>query len=529
MRKPNILWIMTDQQSAHMMSCAGNPHVSTPNMDRIANAGVRFTKTYCTNPVCLPARFSLLTGLYPGDAAVRSNDFWRESPGLPDEVEKNGLGTLLKNGGYNAVYGGKEHFPFTTATALGFDNLCKDERDELADNFADYLQNYRDDKPFAMVASFINPHDICYMAILDAAGHDGKGIFPAEALAQAKAEVDTCREAEKLPVGMSEEEFFATVCPPLPSNYLPAADEPEAISILQEERSFKQRAREQYSDERWRIHRWAYKTLTEKVDGQIGKLLDALEKSGRWDDTVIIFTSDHGDMDASHKMEHKECLYEECCRVPLLIKGVGGADGELETGLVCNGLDLFPTILDYAGIKAPDYLEGFSLKGRAQGTQELTVRENLVVECENGIMAVDKHGKYVRYDRGARAEQFYDLGENPGEMYDQLADPRFASRVAALGRALDSHLDTRTARFGIGALSTDPEAVRYTPQMLLGNLLSDEKAVEMLEKRKPGITKNPMYAMAGGMPVIVVLSGLSGEDRHVYETVLGELRTQYNS
>jgi len=450
MKKPNILWILTDQQSAGMMSCAGNRSIDTPNMDRIAKDGLRFTNAYCTNPICMPSRFSLLSGVYPLDAAIIHNEPERTSPGLPAEVETNGLGKLLKGQGYNAVYGGQEHLPFTSSTGLGFDNICSDQREKLADTCADYIRNYRDGKPFAMVASFINPHDICFMAILDEIEHRNKRVLP-EWLAGMEIDAATCREAEKLPEGISRKQFFSEVCPPLPLNFLPAPDEPEAIAALQTDRSFKQFVRESYTDERWRIHRWAYKNLTEKVDGQIGKLLDALFGAGLWEDTVIIFTSDHGDMDASHKMEHKECLYRECCNIPLIIKGIGGPAGGSEEKPVSNGLDIFPTILEYAGIRPPGYLEGFSLKENVQGTRALP-RRPLVVECEYGLAATDGRYKYTHYYRGARADQFYDLSVNPGEMYNQIVEERYREKADELRSAIDNHLALRPARFGIGRL-----------------------------------------------------------------------------
>lgn len=520
MKKPNILWIMTDQQSANMMSCAGNPWVHTPAMDSIARDGVRFSQAYCVNPVCLPSRLGMLTGLYPGDAAIYTLDHFQASPGLPAAVTENGLGTLLKRHGYNAVYGGKEHLPYTTAADLGFDKLCTDERGGLAEQFAGYIRSYRDEKPFAMVASFIDPHDICFMAILDAAEQGVTGNFPKDFLKNAPAEAINCRAAQALPPDMDEEEFFAAHCPPLPDNYLPAPDEPEAIALLQAERDFKQFARECYTDRQWRLHRWAYKNLTEKVDGQIGILLDALRESGRWEDTVIIFTSDHGDMDAAHKMEHKECLYEECCRIPLLIKGVGAAAAH-EPGLVCNGLDLYPTVLDYAGIPLPEYLEGYSLKGRVQGTAPLHHRDVLVVECENGHMALDGSGKLVRYDRGARAEQFYELAENPGEMYDQSGDARFAQRIAALRRAIDTHIAARPGRFGIHSLS--PRDVQYTECMAFSDFMHDEAV--LLHLQSP--LKEKLTAFAGTrLPVMAGFAVMTAEEKAAVQTLLAGLRAE---
>ena len=94
-------------------------------------------------------------------------------------------------------------------------------------------------------------------------------------------ETETVHEAMRIPEGMHPDVFYRTICPTLPKNYEPAADEPEAIKMMQEQRRFKKLAREQYTDERWRLHRWAYGKLTEKVDGEIGRLLCALKDSGK--------------------------------------------------------------------------------------------------------------------------------------------------------------------------------------------------------------------------------------------------------
>lgn len=432
-RKPNILWIMTDQQSAGMMGCAGNSYVDTPNMDSLADAGVRFERTYCSNPVCLPSRFSLFTGLYPSAAGIRSNDFRRESDGLPECVLENAMGKLMTDAGYQAVYAGKEHLPFTDAKGLGFTYLSPDEGERMARVCAEYIENYTFEKPLFMVASFINPHDICLMAI----GDYEKEMNQEEATAIRAWFTDGFRlieELDRIPEGVSEEEFFSSICPPLPENYEPSADEPEAIRLLQEQRIFKKLAREGYSDERWRMHRYIYARLTEIVDRQIGQVLKALKDSGHYDDTVIIFTSDHGDMDAAHKMEHKECLYEEAVRVPLIIKGIGQNTGEgtLNDELVCNGTDLFVTVLDYAGIEKREYLPGFSLKDEVESRQPVCKRDFVVLECENGIGVVGKEGKYVRYDRGKGREQYYSFDEDILEMKNQIEDMQYSETISKM-------------------------------------------------------------------------------------------------
>jgi len=440
MKKPNLLWIITDQQSANMMSCMGNQYVKTPNMDYLARKGILFENAYCTNPVCLPSRFSLFTGLYPGDIGVRSNEYQNEAVGLPSYILENGLGKLLKKQGYAAVYGGKEHLPFMDAAQLGFDYICQDEREILATELSDYIRYYNSEQPFAMVASFINPHDICFMAIDDFA--DEEGAVADYFRTYFKDDIACLREHEKLPKDMHPDIFYECVCPPLPDNHMPAKDEPEAIRMMQNDRNFKKLARERYSDQRWRLHRWAYANLTQKVDRQIGIVLRALIDAGLWDDTVIIFTSDHGDLDASHKMEHKTALYQECCRIPLIIKGIEkNFANRTSQRLVSNGLDCICTLMDYAGISKPDYLNGLSLMPLVENIAEINPdwRNVLMIESEYGLAAIGGHYKYVQYFNGARREQFYDLSVNPGEQYNQIAEIRYLDHITQLKDAVKKH------------------------------------------------------------------------------------------
>ena len=436
-KRPNILWIMTDQQSANMMSCAGNPYLHTPNIDFLASRGIRYTNAYCTNPVCLPSRFSLFTGLYPSEVGIRSNNYKEEmtQETLPDYLLANGFGTLMKQAGYRTVYGGKEHLPAANAAELGFDYICEDDRGILSDTCAEFITNYHDERPYFMVASFINPHDICFMAISDNAV-DEQDVYIRD---HYPVENTTMRAAQAPPEGVSEEDFYTKVCPPLPDNYLPAGDEAEAISIMLSKRMFKRLARSNYTERDWRLHRYTYARLTELADRQIGKILDAVIQKGELDNTVIIFTSDHGDMDASHKLEHKTALYQECCKIPLIIKGISGCSGgKTCDGLVSNGLDLIPTVLDYAGAPVPPYLTGLSLRATAERQTDYVERQSLIVESEFGNMAVDKRHRLARYFAGARNEQFYDSATNPHEKFNQIDDRRFQADVERLRAILDA-------------------------------------------------------------------------------------------
>ena len=345
--RPNLLYIMTDQQHAGMMSCAGNKHLKTPAMDSLAAAGTRFERAYATNPVCIPSRVSMFTGQMPSRYGVRSNAEGRNQ--IPEAARKQAMGWIFRNAGYETAFGGKTHWiRGMNPESLGFDHLTPDERDELADQCVRFLQAKRP-RPFLLVASFINPHDICYMAIDDFTRAAGKPVmYP-----QSRREREALAAALRLPENVLREEFFRSLCPPLPDNFEIPALEPECVAT-DYVKGFRQYARTEWSAERWRLHRWAYCRLTESVDAQIGRVLDALRRAGLEERTVVVFSSDHGDLDAAHRLEHKSVLYEEAARVPFIVSF--GSFVDESTAL--------------ADIVLPDhsYLERFDTRVPAGGT-----------------------------------------------------------------------------------------------------------------------------------------------------------------
>lgn len=417
--RPNILFVMTDQQGASMMRCAGNRWLDTPAMDRLASDGIRFERAYCTDPVCVPSRFSLMTGRMPSEIGLRGSVTTDLDP-IPRHIVETGAGRRLRAAGYETMYAGKQHLPCMTAEDIGFNVLTHDERDGLADACAGYLREYRAGKPFFLVASFVNPHDICYLAIRAFARTEAER----ERIARSKLPLTALDEALACPAGMDEETFLADVCPPLPPNVEPQENEPEAIRRFLEQRPFKKNARDHWRDRDWRLHRWAYCRLTERVDRQIGRVLDALYESGRSRDTIVIFSSDHGDMDGAHRMEHKTAFYEEACRVPFTIAGPGVRRGTVDMRhLVSNGLDLVPTLCDYAGLPAPADLKGRSLRPLAESESCSSWREDLALESEIGRMVMTDRYKYMQYDAGKNREQLMDLENDPHETRNALLDP----------------------------------------------------------------------------------------------------------
>lgn len=440
-QRPNIIYIYTDQQSETMMSCAGNKYLETPAMDYIANNGIRFTRAYATNPVCSPSRVSMMTGRFPGYFIDKDGNQARENrgsmqiPEVSQEVKSTTIAAFLKKAGYDLVFGGKEHLPPSlTPKALGFKDITDNERDILANEAAKYIRQ-KHEKPYFMIVSLINPHDICYMAIRDFAKTDGEKRL----VKNGKIEVATLDEALKIPEGVSEEKFFAEYCPPLPPNFEPQEDEANAIGKLLDERPFRKSAREEYTEKRWRMHRWAYARLTEVVDAQIQVVLNALKESGQEDNTLVIFSSDHGDNDASHRLEHKTVLYEESANIPFaaMWKGHIPAGQVNNKDLVSNGLDLLPTVCDYAGIKAQTDPRGRSLRPLFEG-KDVEWRKTLGVEGQISRMVVSEDGyKYVRYDAAGFEERLMDLNKDPFEKTHFTNDPDHKKVLFELQKAFD--------------------------------------------------------------------------------------------
>lgn len=412
--QPNILLIITDQQYAGMLSCAGNPYVKTPAMDSLAAAGARFELAYCAAPVCVPSRFSMLTGVLPSRIEMETNEDMKTcKKNVSPEILADSMGQIFSKAGYETVYGGKQHVPMTIE-ATGFRDVEKNAGMKLAETSAEFLRQPHD-KPFLLVASFINPHDICLMALSDEKTPGNiKGPKP-------------LIEALKLPLGMTPEYFFSSVCPPLPANYAIPPGEPEAI-LAADKRSFRTHARNNWNDEQWRMHRWAYAKLTEVVDSEIGMVLAALRETGLDKNTLVVFVSDHGDMDASHRLEHKSVFYEESSRVPLIVswKGVTMPGLVDKKHLVSTGLDLIPTLCDFAGIPVPPELKGRSVRPLAEGRTSPTWPKTLVAENGDSRMLRSARYKYIVYASGANREMLTDMVKDPGEMKNLALQPEFA-------------------------------------------------------------------------------------------------------
>jgi arylsulfatase A-like enzyme len=187
-----------------------------------------------------------------------------------------------------------------------------------------------------------------------------------------------------------------------------------------------------------------YHRLTESVDAQIGRALTALKKAGLEENTIIVFTSDHGEMNRSHGLITKNVMFEECQRVPLIFAGKGIKSNTVDTStLTCNGLDFLPTICDLAGIEIPKGLPGVSLKPLLTGQGQAPDRKYIITEDYNAYQINDGRHKYTVYELPGNPEMLTDLAVNPGETINYSDDPAYHAIKTALKKELMADLSRR--------------------------------------------------------------------------------------
>jgi arylsulfatase A-like enzyme len=411
--RPNILMITTDQQFGDAMSCRiGNRYLKTPHMDSLAASGMLFERAYCANPICVPSRTSLFTGRYPVETNVEVND---TSP--IDAARFPCIGAQLRKAGYATGYFGKWHLPFAQGKNQihGFEVLKWDkERGDAAtkENASAFIRAKRGG-PFFAVASFLNPHNICEWARGQELSEGDVGAPPP-----------------------SEQ------CPPRRANFAAQKDEPDIVATMRESyQATPMFPVGMFDEDKWRQYLWAYYRLIEKADAHIGGVLQTLRDAGLEKDTLVIFSADHGDCQGAHGWNQKTILFEEATRVPFILSWKGTTRPGTSTRLVNTGIDLWPTLADYAGIGTGDGYPGLSLKATANGAIEKELREYVVVSDElaqgapvkgkelspHGRMVRSQRYKYCVYSEGEHRESLVDLEKDPGEMTNLVHDVKFSA------------------------------------------------------------------------------------------------------
>jgi len=400
LRRPNVLFIMTDQQTVRAMSAYGNLHLKTPHMNSLAAHGVRFEKSYCTAPVCGPARSSLVTSRMPHVTGVNGQT---PDPSIPN------MGQVFHGAGYVTAWTGKWHLPksYPQGPVPGFEYLCVPDGTKfglgsqtdgpVADEAIAFLRREHE-RPFLLGVSLHNPHDICWSVRAD-----------------------------------PPEPIDARLLPSLPANFEIDPNEPAFITACRHRTHYgpENTYTRNWDRTRWRAYLYQYYRHAEEVDAEIGRILRVLRERDLAGNTLIVFTSDHGEGAAAHHWVVKLMLYEEPVTVPLIVswKGVTPA-GRVDTSHLVSGLDVLPTMCDYADIPLRAGFEGMSLRPLINRPTR-PGREFVVTELQSDNQDPTKRGrmlrtrryKYVAFSHGARREMLFDLDRDPGEMSNLASEP----------------------------------------------------------------------------------------------------------
>ncbi len=431
----NLLFVFTDQQTARAMSAAGHRYVRTPRLDALAATGVRFTNSFCAAPLCSPSRGSLATGRLPAGSGVTTNH-----QALPPHLPH--LGGTLRTAGYETVWAGKWHvpeeYPLAGEPIPGFETLALPGRqtdrngypvrldgrpgawdhnlgayvdDPVAEAAADWLRRPRA-KPFCLAVSLMNPHDICFPEAWPRAG---------------------------TPPGVD--------LPPLPANFEPPAGEPALLADTRYTHEGMAKVAKDWGEREWRTARWIYDRFTEMADRAVGVVLEALKESGKEKETLVCFTSDHGEGAGAHRWLGKLSFYEEAVAVPFVLSCPGTVPARVDADHLVSGVDVLPTLCDYAKVPVPGGLDGMSVKPVVDdpakpGRDAVVVAMHPVWKgsTDEGRLLRTQDWAFAAYSRGPVPESLYDLREDPGETRNLAGDPARTSVRSDLRALLASKL-----------------------------------------------------------------------------------------
>lgn len=421
-KKMNIVYIMTDTQARHMVGAYGDKSVGTPNIDKLADEGVRFDNAYTTAPICTPARGAIFSGQAP-----QVNGAWTNNISTHASVPL--MGTIFEYYGYKIGYTGKWHLDGTGyfgdgqpgggfpadwwydgkcyADDLGperFDTYRKvhsvadaqaaDFTDDecwgyrVADRAVDFLET-AGDEPFVLAVSFDEPHH--------------PSVAPKEYW-EKFAEPDAITKRE--------------------NDYAPLADNKPRMQHIQ---ASQQTGKDIYLSPMDGLY-----GCNSFIDTQIGRVIDKVTEL-HGDNTMIIYTSDHGDMLGSHGLWYKgPQMYQECINIPFIVRMPGGPVGAVSTSLISH-LDIIPTMLDLAGVTAPASLHGTSFLPILNDPTTKT-RENVMVNFHRFSINFDLFGSFypIRCAVGERyklainlfdTDELYDLENDPYEYVNLIDDP----------------------------------------------------------------------------------------------------------
>ncbi|MBI1310232.1 sulfatase-like hydrolase/transferase [bacterium] len=495
-KRPNILFIFSDDHAAHAISAYGSKINQTPNLDRIANEGMLFENCFCTNSICGPSRAVILTGKHSHLNGFRQN-------GNRFDASQQIFSRLLQQAGYNTAMIGKWHLGHGgNSDPQGFDYwevlqgqgpyynppMIRNGKatkytgyttDIITDLALDWLKNDRDkDKPFMLMYQHKAPHRNWqpgpkYLTMFDDVeipepvnlfdDYEGRG----SAAKQQDMTVEHTLTAADLKLTA-------------PGNLTPeqravwdAAYEPKNEAFRKANLTGKDLIR-------WKYQRYIkdYLRCVQSVDDNIGRVLDYLDEAGLAENTVVIYSSDQGFYLGDHGWFDKRFMYEESYRMPLLVRWPGVIRPGSRNRDLTSNLDFAETFLDIAGVEIPRDMQGASLKPLLSGQTPADWRQSLYYQYYE-FYGNQRAAHMVRRHYGVRTPQYklihfynldewelYDLGKDPHEMRSVYSDPAYSSVVKELTDEVHRLQEVYQVPDDQGSVPKDPPSLHpnFKPQ-----------------------------------------------------------------
>lgn len=439
--KPNILWVCTDQQRYDTIRALGNPYVSTPNIDSLVEDGVAFTHAYCQSPICTPSRSSFLTGMYPSATHVNGNgnDYYPETyPLITRTLADIGydcglIGKLHLASAYRRIeprandgyrYWQYSHAPrddwkeghdyadWVRSKGYILGELIKDPEGvptELhqttwcAEKTIDFIREEREG-PWLASVNIYDPHPPFNPP------HTYREQFDPEGIPEPIFKESDLDQQDRL----SKIDFQSKVRTPddldIRNPIIPKSPGSKINSELIGKRDAKTLIA-------------AYYAMIKQIDDQLGRILCVLDEIGQRENTVIIFTSDHGEMLGDHGLIQKGCrFYEGLVRVPLIFSWQGHFVDGLKSNALVELVDKVPTLLEIVGLPIPEQMHGRSLLSILKG-ESVANQHREFVRCEYYDALNQRDHSFATMYRDERYKLVVYHGHAEGELYDLVDDP----------------------------------------------------------------------------------------------------------
>lgn len=438
--KPNVLFLICDDLNCDLGSY-GHPLVQSPNIDRLAERGVRFTRAYCQYPLCGPSRASFMTGLYPDQTLIRRNAIY-----IREHVPNvRTLAQMFRSEGYIAARVGKI-FHYNVPKHIGTSGHDDPYSWDVTIN-----PRGRDVEEESKIFSLVPGQYGGTMSWLAAEGTDEEqtdGIGAREAIKLLREYAGEGRSFF-LAVGLyrphtpyvAPRKYFELyprekiVVPKEPPGYIETIPPPARRSIRRKEDQI------DLAEATARQAMQAYYASITFADAQVGKILDALEETGLAANTVVLFTSDHGYHMGEHGHWQKTTLFENAARVPLIVAGPGVTARGQSTDALAEMVDLYPTLAELCGWKGPDSLAGVSLVSALRDPRARP-RTDALTQYANGYSLRTERHRYTEWgDAGRLGRELYDHETDSVEMVNLAELPEHAGTVAKLSARLRQRVE----------------------------------------------------------------------------------------